>query len=247
MNICKFEGCDRPVRVKIRGLCNGHDLQRSRGQELRPLRKRGVAKGELCAFDGCGRDVVAKGLCGGHNQQSNKGKELSPLRARRMDPVGCTANGCSDQARTFSSGQPLCNKHHSRWDYHGDPNKLTKDAVTPLGMAAIADAVANRDRSECWTDWSELPCWEGLGGRYGGSSHRGYPTMGPVKVMWLVMEADGRPRPMAPANHGLHSCDTPACWNPDHLRWGTHLDNIQDLQDSRNYCPHCPHCNPQQG
>lgn len=28
--------------------------------------------------------------------------------------------------------------------------------------------------------------------------------------------------------HALHSCDIKACLNPDHLRWGTNLENIQD-------------------
>lgn len=27
----------------------------------------------------------------------------------------------------------------------------------------------------------------------------------------------------------LHSCDNPACCNPDHLRWGTQQDNMDDL------------------
>lgn len=26
----------------------------------------------------------------------------------------------------------------------------------------------------------------------------------------------------------LHSCDTPSCINPDHLRWGTHAENAMD-------------------
>lgn len=26
----------------------------------------------------------------------------------------------------------------------------------------------------------------------------------------------------------LHSCDNPKCFNPDHLRWGTQLENIAD-------------------
>lgn len=34
--------------------------------------------------------------------------------------------------------------------------------------------------------------------------------------------------PIPAGAHLLHSCDTPACVNPDHLTAGTHQDNIQD-------------------
>jgi DNA invertase Pin-like site-specific DNA recombinase len=28
----------------------------------------------------------------------------------------------------------------------------------------------------------------------------------------------------------LHSCDTPECLNPDHLRWGTQVENIAEMK-----------------
>jgi len=37
--ICSFEGCTR--RQNAHGLCNGHDKQRAKGQELRPLQVKG--------------------------------------------------------------------------------------------------------------------------------------------------------------------------------------------------------------
>lgn len=43
----------------------------------------------------------------------------------------------------------------------------------------------------------------------------------------IALEIDGRARPgrmMA-----LHSCDSPACCNPRHLRWGDHKDNCRDM------------------
>ncbi len=37
--------------------------------------------------------------------------------------------------------------------------------------------------------------------------------------------------------HALHSCDNPKCVNPDHLRPGTHQDNMQDAKERRRFNP----------
>lgn len=45
-------------------------------------------------------------------------------------------------------------------------------------------------------------------------------------VTHLVLEAVGLPRP--PRAYALHSCDTPRCVNPQHLRWGDQWDNMRE-------------------
>lgn len=239
---CTFEDCGRPVYAK--GLCTGHRAQAVRGDKLRPIKRYNLGPKPPCTFDGCERPQYAFTICEGHNRQRVAGKPLTPLRTYRKKSSPCAVCGDDTPAVIYKSGDPLCRKHYAQWKRGETPRKLTRNDVKLLGLAAIADAVANRDRSECWLDWQTWSCWDGLDG-HGGTVTAGYPTIGSTRVMWFVMEADGRPRPPAPANHGLHSCDNKLCLNPDHLRWGTHRENMQDIIDSRNYCQHCAHCNPQ--
>lgn len=111
-------------------------------------------------------------------------------------------------------------------------------------MSMIREWLATRDRAECWLDWADRPEWGVYKGPGGGTVTAGYPTLGSTRVMRLVLVESGRPVPAAPNNHGLHGCDNSLCLNPDHLRWGSHKENMADLQAVRNYCKHCAHCNP---
>ena len=55
-------------------------------------------------------------------------------------------------------------------------------------------------------------------------------------------------RPIAAGMKALHSCDNPACYNPDHLREGTQSENILEaFRKVRKFSPeqnsiktHCP-------
>lgn len=61
--------------------------------------------------------------------------------------------------------------------------------------------------------------------------------------------------PIADGLHVLHSCDTPACCNPEHLFLGTHMDNMADMAaklrarggDFQAAKTSCPQGHPYQG
>lgn len=44
------------------------------------------------------------------------------------------------------------------------------------------------------------------------------------RVAWSLLRGE-----IPPGLAVLHACDTPACVNPDHLRLGTHSDNMADM------------------
>jgi hypothetical protein len=86
----------------------------------------------------------------------------------------------------------------------------------------VARDVATRDRSTgCWL-WDGPTDLKGYGRiSYDGRSGR--------VLSHVVLEFDGRSRPEKPADLALHSCDTPPCYNPAHLRWGTSAENSAEM------------------
>ncbi len=76
---------------------------------------------------------------------------------------------------------------------------------------------------------SATGCWIWTGAKnqdgYGATSLRGV-HMAAHRASFLLYRG--------PIRDGLqvrHSCDTPACVNPNHLELGTHIDNMQDMTD----------------
>lgn len=98
---------------------------------------------------------------------------------------------------------------------------------------------AESDLSRFWSKVNKEPgqgpegkCWEWTAGRNGKKGWL-YGQFWVCKKMrrahrisWVI--ANGS---ISPDICVLHTCDNPACVNPDHLWLGTHLDNVKDREE----------------
>lgn len=99
--------------------------------------------------------------------------------------------------------------------------------------------------AECWL-------WTGYSERGGyGVITLSTGTSGgkPARVHRVAWELENGPIP--DGMYILHSCDTPLCVRPAHLRPGTALDNMRDRLARDRYAykhkTHCPHGHPYAG
>lgn len=118
-----------------------------------------------------------------------------------------------------------------RWD------SALKALHSPESRAKVAQArrrhwqirfwekVEKRGPDECWY-------WKGADRKaaYGQLRVDGKAVL----ATHLALLLDGRPRPAG--LNALHSCDTPGCVNPAHLRWGTQKENSKDCFDRGRAC-----------
>lgn len=96
---CKIEGCNKPVKVKLRQLCAGHYQVWARNNRI----------SKECTYEGCTNSHYAKGYCQKHYAKLRLyGTPVgSPRRLKRQ----CEVDGCENTAKTRN----MCFKHYQRW------------------------------------------------------------------------------------------------------------------------------------
>jgi hypothetical protein len=91
--------------------------------------------------------------------------------------------------------------------------------ISPGEMRKVIEAsVEFEPNTGCWL-WERGVTGDG----YGSLKFAGYPR-GAHRASWVAHRG-----PIPAGLHILHRCDTPQCVNPDHLRPGTHRENMGDM------------------
>lgn len=130
----------------------------------------------------------------------------------------CSVDGCGKLVARRS----WCGVHYKRRWRYGDPLAGGPERRIGWTLDQLLDyelARAFRDGNGCWI----AQCFIG--------SH-GYAVLRGTTIPRLIV-ARKIGRPLTTNEVARHTCDVPACINPDHLISGTHADNVRDM-DVRN-------------
>ncbi len=86
-------------------------------------------------------------------------------------------------------------------------------------------------------------CWEWQGrlndGGYGCVEFKDVASLA-HRIAWVIHTGELVPKGMGV----LHNCDNPRCVNPNHLKLGTQLENMQDMAERGRYLPRNGEDNP---
>ena len=124
----------------------------------------------------------------------------------------CSIEGCDEPTRC----RGWCATHYQRWRRHGDPHIVKQAHLSGTPYERVMARTERRGDCLIFT---------------GALDRKGYGRIGDGDRLRgahrVVMECHYGPSDL----HVLHSCDTPSCVEIEHLRYGTHSDNMCDMHD----------------
>lgn len=125
----------------------------------------------------------------------------------------CGADNCTVVSKQLWRG--WCHKHYKRWKRNGDLYLVKNGRGVPFWSQVAVTA----NPEKCW-EWQGCRDVSGYGYgvvRYNGTSYYAH------RLAWILTSGFDSQLFI------LHSCDNPPCVNPNHLREGTHTDNMRDM------------------
>lgn len=159
---------------------------------------------KMCSIEDCGNPIKARTWCNSHYMRWRKHGDPAYQRPK----PDCSIEDCTKQA----IARGWCGTHWARWSKHGDPTTLV----------AFTDPEDSFTARAAWD--GEHLIWTGASGKYG----HGYIA---VNRKMVAAHRYSWERLNGPIPDGMwidHTCHTPACVLPDHLRLATPRQNGQN-------------------
>jgi hypothetical protein len=126
----------------------------------------------------------------------------------------CSISDCTK--RHYAKG--LCEKHYDRRRRHGDPLKCAYKRAGTGEARKLFEESTILETNECVV-WKYGTNPDGYGYLRINNKHRFTHVLALERRLGIAPTG----KPIV-----LHSCDNPPCFNYRHLRYGTHLENVQD-------------------
>ncbi len=199
--ICTIPDCGKPHRA--RGWCATHYAwYRAHGAPI-------IIRSN-CSIEGCTRKHKNHGLCATHSWRlKTHGSTDAP--PKRIIPELCSVDQCGE--KHYSLGYCLRHYHKVRVSGTTAPLKRKNGALKQLVDKILADESSD----DCIVP-PGFPSNDYHYFRHDGVVHGAHR---------YVCEQTHGPAPLEKP-HAAHSCGKSGCINPQHIRWASALENMQD-------------------